>query len=275
MKKRVFLFNALLLTGASLLARTLSIGFRVSISNKIGAEGIGLYQLICTVFLFAVTFSTAGVSLSVTRLSPTPWPRSATATSATSSKKASFLSLSLSLTAAGVLFFCSEQIAVFLLHDARTASSLRILAPSLPFMAVSSCFRGYFIAVRKVMGSVSEQLFEQVVNIVVTMVMIDRFSPYGLEYACCAVVIGTTVSELTSCGFSFLLYVRQRRKQRCAQQKQPGSFKKIMGITFPVTISSACVRAERHREHPHPRRIAQVGASPERALAGYGCFPAW
>ena len=223
MKKRVFLFNALLLTGASLLARTLSIGFRVSISNKIGAEGIGLYQLICTVFLFAVTFSTAGVSLSVPRLVTDAMAQKRHCHIRDVLKKSFFLSLSLSLTAAGVLFFCSEQIAVFLLHDARTASSLRILAPSLPFMAVSSCFRGYFIAVRKVMGSVSEQLFEQVVNIVVTMVMIDRFSPYGLEYACCAVVIGTTVSELTSCGFSFLLYVRQRRKQRCAQQKQPGS----------------------------------------------------
>ena len=66
MKKRVF-FNALLLTGALLRADPFH-RLRCPSPIKIGAEGIGLYQLICTAFLFASPSSTAGVSLSVTRL---------------------------------------------------------------------------------------------------------------------------------------------------------------------------------------------------------------
>ncbi len=68
MRKRAFLINSLMLTSAVLLSRVIGISFRVYMSNKIGAEGIGLYQLICTIFLFASTFVTSGVSLAVTRL---------------------------------------------------------------------------------------------------------------------------------------------------------------------------------------------------------------
>ena len=47
MRKRAFLINSLMLTSAVLLSRVIGISFRVYMSNKIGAEGIGLYQLIC------------------------------------------------------------------------------------------------------------------------------------------------------------------------------------------------------------------------------------
>ena len=68
MQKRTFMFNTLLLTCATLLSRTIGISFRVSMSNQIGAEGVGLYQLVTTVYFFATTFATAGISLTVTRL---------------------------------------------------------------------------------------------------------------------------------------------------------------------------------------------------------------
>ncbi|MFR4144824.1 MAG: hypothetical protein ACLT1K_13000 [[Clostridium] leptum] len=50
MRKRAFLINSLMLTSAVLLSRVIGISFRVYMSNKIGAEGIGLYQLICRSF---------------------------------------------------------------------------------------------------------------------------------------------------------------------------------------------------------------------------------
>ena len=67
MKKRLLL-NAFILTVSSLILRTIGISFRVYISNKIGAEGLGLYQLIFSIYTFALTFATSGISLAVTRL---------------------------------------------------------------------------------------------------------------------------------------------------------------------------------------------------------------
>ena len=45
MKKRVFFFNAIILTASSLVMRASSIGYRTYLSSKIGTAGMGLYQL--------------------------------------------------------------------------------------------------------------------------------------------------------------------------------------------------------------------------------------
>ena len=42
--------------------------FGAFISRTVGAEGTGLYTLIMTVYSFAVTLATSGISLTMTRL---------------------------------------------------------------------------------------------------------------------------------------------------------------------------------------------------------------
>ena len=68
MKLKRFLINSALLTGASIVTQALGMIFRVYMGNTIGAEAIGLYQLILTVYIFAVTAVTSGITLLVTRL---------------------------------------------------------------------------------------------------------------------------------------------------------------------------------------------------------------
>ena len=68
MKKHTFLKNAFILTATSLLLRTVGMFFRVYMSGKIGAEGMGLYQLIFSIYVLASTFATSGISTAVTRL---------------------------------------------------------------------------------------------------------------------------------------------------------------------------------------------------------------
>ena len=64
---RQFFLNAFTLTAVSLLMRTVSVAFNAYISNKVGAEAMGLYSLFSGVYGFALTFSTAGLQLAATR----------------------------------------------------------------------------------------------------------------------------------------------------------------------------------------------------------------
>ena len=67
-KARAFLLNTMILTGTSLLLRTVGVTFTVYISNKVGAEGVGVYQLLMAVYAFGVTMATAGLGLTSTRM---------------------------------------------------------------------------------------------------------------------------------------------------------------------------------------------------------------
>ena len=66
--KRQYLYNALLLTAVTLLMRTVSVSFNVYISNKVGAEAMGVHGLICGVYNFGITLATSGINLATTRM---------------------------------------------------------------------------------------------------------------------------------------------------------------------------------------------------------------
>lgn len=48
--------------------RAITMFFNVYISNKIGAEAVGVYQLIMSVYLFAITLANSGIHLATTRI---------------------------------------------------------------------------------------------------------------------------------------------------------------------------------------------------------------
>ena len=58
MKHKAFIKNAAILTITSLILRTVGIFFRVWMADSIGAEGMGLYQLILSVYVLGSTFAT-------------------------------------------------------------------------------------------------------------------------------------------------------------------------------------------------------------------------
>ena len=57
-ERKKFFYNATLLTIVALTIRTVNLAFSAFISRKIGAEALGLYTLIGTIYAFAVTFAT-------------------------------------------------------------------------------------------------------------------------------------------------------------------------------------------------------------------------
>ena len=68
MKKTLFIKNAVILTVSAMILRFAGIIFKVWLARLIGSEGIGLYQLIFSVYVLASTFAQSGISTAVTRL---------------------------------------------------------------------------------------------------------------------------------------------------------------------------------------------------------------
>ena len=62
-------YSALLLTGVNLLLRLVGTSFQVYLSSRIGAEGIGLLQLVMSVGSMALVAGTAGIRTATMYLS--------------------------------------------------------------------------------------------------------------------------------------------------------------------------------------------------------------
>ena len=149
MKKTIFIKNAIILTATSLVLRFIGIITRIWLADKIGAEGIGLYQLTFSVYILASTFASSGISTAVTRLCADELALGSKNGTVKILKRSIEITLIIALVSGFLVFFGAETIAKVFLKDARAIPALKILTLSLPFMGVSACIRGYFIARRK------------------------------------------------------------------------------------------------------------------------------
>lgn len=233
MKKFVFIKNAAIMTVSSLILRFAGIVFKVWLAAKIGAEGIGLYQLVFSVYVLISTFATSGISTAVTRL--------ISEESALGSKRgeqkiilrAIELTLIIALVSLGIIFFGADFFAHKFLGDIRGALSLKILGFSLPFMGISSCIRGYFIAHRKAAPASLSQLIEQAVRIGFIMLIINSLSLLGTAGAIAAVILGDTVAEAVSALYLYISYLFDIKKR--ANTDKPRKVRKIVSSILRIS----------------------------------------
>ncbi len=267
-KTKKFLADALIMTAVSLIMRTVAVTFNSYITVKIGSAGMGLYTLITSVYAFSVTFATSGINLGVTRTVAEALARGC------SVKKEMARALAYAAffgtLAFFMLFFGAEFIGRDLLSDMRTVKSIRVFAVSLPFIALSSCFNGYFCAVRRTWKNAAAMLFEQGIKIFLSVSLLTVLLPSGIEYACLALVLGGALAESASVIFAWLFYLLDKgRKNR--SQDDHGSMHTLVAIAFPVALSAYVRSALVTVEHMLiPRGLKKHGLAHEHALAAYG-----
>ncbi|MBQ7128489.1 MAG: oligosaccharide flippase family protein, partial [Clostridia bacterium] len=200
-KKKTFLINTVILTVTALILRAIGLFFRVYLSNVIGAEGMGLYQLIFSVYMLASTFATNGISTAVTRLCADEMVMGSKKSVFAVIKKSVKLSAALGAAINILVFAFSSPIATVFIGDARAIPALKILSFSLVPMGVSACFKGYFMARRKTLQPSLSSILEQLIRMAAVFFLLAHFAEKGLETACFAVLAADTIAETSSCVF--------------------------------------------------------------------------
>lgn len=215
------LINTLTLAATSFLMRTVGVAFNVYLTGRLGAAGIGLFSLVTDVYAMALTFSFAGLPLASTRLTVEDSGKNA-GQGVWIMRRCALYGLTVGCMMLAAVWFGAELIAKLWLGDIRTASSLRILALSLPAASVGCAFSGYFTARRTVLKYAAVQIFEQAIKIAVSVLMLRFWAAKGAEYACDAVALGITISQISSLLCAFLLY--KSTKHQKPKEKTPGGF---------------------------------------------------
>ncbi|MEG2983317.1 MAG: oligosaccharide flippase family protein [Peptostreptococcaceae bacterium] len=205
MRRKKIIINALIMTFSTIIFGFVSMFFRVYLSKKIGPEGMGLYQLIMSVYFMAITFSSAGIRIAITRLVAEQVGRGNKKAIKSIVNKGCIYSLFFSVLTALVLFYGAQHIGVNLLKDERAITSLKILACSLPFISVSSCLSGYFYGAREVIKSVSAEIIEQLIMMGIVIVSINLFIDSNIEKVCVLICIGMAAGNIISCIYAYLL----------------------------------------------------------------------
>ncbi len=273
-RRSAFLQNAAVLTVTSLLLRTVGIFFRIYLAGRIGAEGMGLYQLIVSVYVLASAFAAAGICTAVTRMVTDALCHGNRRTALAALRAAVLVSIGVGVVSALLVSLAADPISRFCIGDMRAVAALRILTISLPFMGVSSCLKGYFMARRRVNVTAHAQLLEQAVRIAVIALLLERGYAVSVASACAVVMVGDVVAESTSCLHLALSFRRDRRRLPAGDEGTHAAvMPTLMGIALPITATRYLNTTLHTVENLLvPSRLARYTGSRAVALAQFGCL---
>ena len=231
------LYSTLLLTGVSLAVQLVGFVYRVFLSRLIGAETMGLYQLIMPVYSVLLSLTASGLTVALSTLSSeyhARGNRKAVRRLLTTALRVLFV-LWLPLTVVTVL--CSDPISVYLLGDARTQLGLVLLPACLLLTGVENLHKHHFYGVGNVRVPAAVEFGEQLVRAGAVLGLLLAFGPQWPERTVGLIVIGMVVSEVFSS--STLILLRKKNEGRLGPPSGPGETpfvlrRRLMSAALPI-----------------------------------------
>lgn len=271
-RKIEFFKSGAILTAVGLALRTVGMLFGAYVTRSVGAEGIGLYTVIMTVYAFAITFATSGISLTVTRLVAGAVGEGREEDIGGIVRASVLYSLVFGALATSFLFLGAELLSGVVLSESAAASALRVLSVSLIPISVCSVLSGYFVGVKRVRFNAAAQVLSQLFKIGITFALVARLSGRGEFSAVLALCLGITVTELATLLLVFAEYlIDRRRHRRKSNGKRNRRLGEVVGSALPLAVSAYFRSVLTTVEHILiPKRLMRRGEGSSEAYAHYG-----
>lgn len=273
MKRKNLILNALILTSTTMAVSFITMGFRVYLSNKIGTEGMGLYQLLMSIYMMAATLSISGIRVTTTRLIAEELGRKNYKKINSIMKKSFIYSLFFSLITTYLLFSNSNIIATYWIGDKRAIIPLKILSCSLPFFGIGACFHGYFYGMRKIIKSVTSDIVEISTLMLIICSLISFALPKGLNYTCILITLATSLSVIMSTIYCYIMYIFENKNLNKAyySRSEKCSMFEISRISIPIASSAYIQTGLRTLEDILiPNALRMYGSSNSASLSIFG-----
>ncbi len=232
--KSNFLKGAAQLAVAGLFTRILGLGNRMILSRLIGAEGLGLFQMILPVYALLAVTAGLGLSGAVIKM--------VADRHAEGNRRGQLQVRKLSLKLViGSALVCSALLWAALIlppgfiPDHRILFAIRLTPAAFFFAALSSILRGYTQGQNQMAPTAFSQVGEQVVRVSLGLTAAYYLLPMGLEYALAGIVIGIIGGEI-ACFIIILLMQKERRLFVGGGRASAPLHKEMFMLSLPILV---------------------------------------
>lgn len=276
MRKRTIIKGTIILTIAGFITRIMGFVNRIYLSRVIGAEGIGLYQLVFPVYMICYTLCCSGLFTAISKLVASENAKGNRGNVRKVLKVTSSMSLCISLLLTAILYLKADWLSVNIIKEPRIAMGLKIASLSIPFTALAQIVKGYFYGVNKTTMPAITQVSEQIIRIAAIYFLSSYFVPKGIEYACLVAVIGMVIGEITSGLLIGLSYLAEQWQYKANKNQKPTNtyaffIGKVTSIAFPLTLNRVITQILSSFETILiPSQLKLFGYSHNYAISIYG-----
>lgn len=256
MKKQSFIQGTLILLAAGIINRMLGFIPRIALPRVIGAEGVGLYQLVYPFFIVLVTVITGGLPLAIAKMVAEAEGENNPEKSRQILRTGLALSISLGILFTIVALISASWVSNVLLTDSRVYYTFIAMIPMIGIVAVTAIYRGYFQGKQNMIPSAISSILESVIRIFFMLWFAWLLLPKGMAFAAAGAMLGVTVGEIggmLAILWQYYVIVKKDKKEELPNpvkstesetdsiqqldKESPSILRKLVGIAIPVTAS--------------------------------------
>ena len=269
--KNPIISGTLLLTASGILGKIIGFFYRIFLSRTIGAEGLGIYQLIFPISTICFAITVSGLSTALSKYiaeyqerdpsSPKRFLRLCLLISG-------FLSLVIML----FLFRYSGFIAENILLEPRCAPLIPILALSIPIASAHSCIHGYYYGKKKAGIPAASSFVEQFVRVafvfLIYQIQLEQGKSIDASIAVWGLVFGEAGAFLIC--VTALLFSKEKQKEDTGYRVS-SLMRKLLAYSIPLSMNRLALTLFVSFESILiPSRLTLFGYSQTDALSVFG-----
>ena len=274
MKPKSIAKGAFILTLAGIITRIIGFVYRIYMSNTIGAEGMGLYQLIVPIYMLVWSISSSGISTTISKLTAQEKAFNNYGNINKILLHSSMISISIATILSVFVYFFASSISIYILKDERAALSLKLICFCFPFMAAGSCIRGWFFGLSETLTPAISQVFEQSIRMITVYFLAGILIPKGVEYAAAAAVTGMCLGEIASFVYVYLSHKYSKKVYKLFSMptiNMKTTYTIILTMAIPLTANRMTGSLLSTIENILiPQKLQLFGFSQKSAMEIYG-----
>lgn len=258
--KQSYLAGAVIISLGGFISKVLGAIYRIPLTNILGGEGMGIYQMVYPLYCILLTVSASGIPTGIARLISSGKGEGA-------ERRALSVYGVVGIIGTLIMFMLAEPLAA-LQGEPAVALSCKMLSPAVFFVSVLSIVRGYFQGLGNMIPTAVTEVSEQIIKVAFGVALSYAFRK-NLTLAVASTLFAVTLSEAIS-TFAAYLYYRKKRPHMPLFRVPTAPIGAILKYTVPLTLTAIALPLSQLVESVVAVRLLR-GLS-EDATALYGIY---
>lgn len=247
LQKQTFLQGTLVLIVANGLTKLIGACFKIPLTYLLHEEGMAIFNTAYQLYVFLFIIATAGLPVAVSKMVSERLALDDIQNAKRVFRAEMILIIGLGLIGALALFLFAEPIALYVVDDSATISSIRAVAPALIFVAAMAGLRGFFQGTQNMIPTALSEVVEASGKPLVGYGLAFLLIAQGIEVASAGAIMGVTAGAFAGCVLMIVIFWRSRKRifgsvADCGAKllSYRSIFRTLIWIAVPITIG-ACV----------------------------------
>ncbi len=232
------LAGTVLLTVIGLFSQVVGFLYRIVLSRLIGAETMGLYQLVMPVYSMFMSMTAVGLTVAVSTLSAKFHALGDSGAIRDTLRRAVGCFFRMAVPLGILVIVASDPISVYLIGDARTRLGIVLLVPCVLLTGVENLHKHCFYGIGRVGPPAATETAEQLIRSAAVIGLLLLLQPRTGEQKVGIIVTGMVLCEIFSAVTLTVLFRRHWRREPVAAGVHWVDRRQLMEIAIPVSMTS-------------------------------------